>query len=615
MKLFDDDDCIDGTLSTMETEEPIFKLISSTESLYSAHKKVSKTEAKSPLSSVSELAFFNNLKYQYNLIEEHGPSHNKRFVVNLTIGKEEYQAEGRSIKKAQQEAARLALNSTIYKHPPQKPVDDKPLLELKKTSVQKFSDWVSKYSDAKVAYYYSQHSKSVPSYHENIYHLEAENIHRVTLHINNEQFIGEGLSAGEAKEKAAKEALENLREIQGMCMFTDDERVFLAKVLRSNDNQSPISLVTEFASKTQTKMSFELVAEEGPAHLKNFIFKCSVGSLESYGEGSSKKSAKGEAAEMMVELLKVQASHNSGSCTIVNKKPKSRKPKNIVKSEVKTFSEEDDNYDFQVSEKLDPVSKLFQIQQKTRGMDPVFRSLSEKGQNNQFLVEVIVGELSFVGSGPNKKAAKKSAAEGMLTKMGYSTDSIKTHKPNRSKEKRTSFNKFKKVKSTPIGAGLHFNSKNLMKSLKDEVSEPSDLPKDQIKSEGPAGFENKETNRNRKTQSESKTDKKPSMKPKVELEKRSQQLGFRFQFSDFPKGNNTGFLSLLSLTTDPAKVCYGVGDTVESSQDRAALSALENIYKTELTSISEILRDHKGGRATEKEKIIRIMPLVEVETK
>lgn len=37
-----------------------------------------------------------------------------------------------------------------------------------------------------------------------------------------------------------------------------------------------------------------------------------------------------------------------------------------------------------------------------------------------FLLQVTVGENSFVGSGPNKKIAKRNAAEGLLQKLGYS---------------------------------------------------------------------------------------------------------------------------------------------------------------------------------------------------
>lgn len=41
------------------------------------------------------------------------------------------------------------------------------------------------------------------------------------------------------------------------------------------------------------------------------------------------------------------------------------------------------------------------------------------------LLQVTVGEYSFIGTGPNKKIAKRNAAEGLLHLMGYSSSSGK----------------------------------------------------------------------------------------------------------------------------------------------------------------------------------------------
>lgn len=51
---------------------------------------------------------------------EQGPAHKKIFTVTLKLGKEEYEAEGPSIKKAQHSAAAKALSKTEFKHPPPK---------------------------------------------------------------------------------------------------------------------------------------------------------------------------------------------------------------------------------------------------------------------------------------------------------------------------------------------------------------------------------------------------------------------------------------------------------------------------------------------------------------
>lgn len=61
------------------------------------------------------------IPHQYRLTNEQGPAHRKQFTVTLKLGEEEYTAEGASIKKAQHQAASIALAKTNHKHPPSKP--------------------------------------------------------------------------------------------------------------------------------------------------------------------------------------------------------------------------------------------------------------------------------------------------------------------------------------------------------------------------------------------------------------------------------------------------------------------------------------------------------------
>jgi double-stranded RNA-binding protein Staufen len=64
---------------------------------------------------INELARFNKIQLQYLLEDETGPAHNKIFFVKLKLGdNEEYKSSGTSIKKAQQAAAKIALETTKY---------------------------------------------------------------------------------------------------------------------------------------------------------------------------------------------------------------------------------------------------------------------------------------------------------------------------------------------------------------------------------------------------------------------------------------------------------------------------------------------------------------------
>lgn len=66
-------------------------------------------------SSIHSFAFFVQLKHQYRVTDERGPSHDKLYTVVLELGDEHYTAQSKTIKGAQQAAAAIALEKTNYK--------------------------------------------------------------------------------------------------------------------------------------------------------------------------------------------------------------------------------------------------------------------------------------------------------------------------------------------------------------------------------------------------------------------------------------------------------------------------------------------------------------------
>lgn len=62
--------------------------------------------------------------------------------------------------------------------------------------------------------------------------------------------------------------------------------------------------------------------------------------------------------------------------------------------------------------------------------------------------------------------------------------------------------------------------------------------------------------------------------PKQQLLYLAQILDFQVAFSDFPKGNHGEFLTLVTLSTNPPQLLHGSGNTMEESNDQAALKAL-----------------------------------------
>jgi double-stranded RNA-binding protein Staufen len=79
---------------------------------------------------------------------------------------------------------------------------------------------------------------------------------------------------------------------------------------------------------------------------------------------------------------------------------------------------------------INPISRLIQIQQAKKEKEPVYTLLAERGlpRRREFVIQVTVGEQTCTGVGPNKKLAKRTAAEQMLQMLGYSRPSPQPQK-------------------------------------------------------------------------------------------------------------------------------------------------------------------------------------------
>lgn len=130
---------------------------------------------------------------------------------------------------------------------------------------------------------------------------------------------------------------------------------------------------------------------------------------------------------MLAELKKLPPLSPSlamGSISLSRMKRKApqtkKKSRNLIKivQEHKTEPEYGDD--------INPISRLIQIQQVKKEKEPVYTLLEEKGmpRRREFVMEVAVGSLKATGNGPNKKLAKKAAAQNLLTAMGYAKPDI-----------------------------------------------------------------------------------------------------------------------------------------------------------------------------------------------
>ncbi|XP_011505196.1 PREDICTED: double-stranded RNA-binding protein Staufen homolog 2 [Ceratosolen solmsi marchali] len=597
------------------------------------------TREKTPMCLVNELARFNKIQHQYRLTNEQGPAHKKRFTVTLMLGEEEYVADGPSIKKAQHSAASHALTKTWYRKPPPKPTRAirmpgkcptgsgghlPPTVELNALAMKRGEPTIYTFRHAPPAttpapQQFIAHGFTFPriftprySTYNRGFHPEPQGIYLVTLKVGEREFIGRGTTGQAARHDAASRALEQLRQLplpEEMVNSTVAVGEGVGNDAGSSGIDDPnaelkssVSLVHETALKRGLSVSFDVVSETGKPHIRTFMTRCTVGEKVTLGEGSSKKVSKKRAAELMLEELKrlPPVAVNIRNLRLKRKPSATRKKsRNLIKVYQEPRTESDS------SDEVNPISRLVQIQQAKREREPMYNIVEEKGapRRREFIMKVSVGQYSAQGIGPNKKLAKKAAAEALLKTMGYSKPQPQPTKPsiknsnsvgvgsngtenkeNEGKRKVT----FVEVDTNNDTTHNHSQGGTIGRQLVPGLllvdngadSKVISGPSVQIVAEELRGQQQPQSN---------------IVSPKEQLKYLAQLLDFEVQFSDFPKGTYKEFLSLVSLSTDPPQVCHGHGPTKSASRDQAALTALRTLSKLGLDSVTNSNKKDKSN--------------------
>merc|ERR1719189_1719829 len=583
---------------------------------------------KTPMCLVNELARFNKVQHQYRLTDESGPAHKKTFTVNLKIGDtEEYVASGPSIKKAQHAAAAIALEKTQFKHPSPRARNTKnanvtPTVELNALAMKRGEPTTYIFLEPNRANT-NQYPPSHPSInfrgmYNQRYHCGRgpgyPPVFHVQLRVGNREFTGEGATAQAAKHGAAGKALKMLKELpmpDGKSKLDPTTLPFVPDLTNASSEydelKSPISLVHEVALKRNLQVHFEVTRETGPPHMRTFITKCLVGDFITEGEGNGKKVSKKRAAELMLDQLKHLPPVASASVPKVRKPlAGKKKSRNLIKVEQKENPE--------YGQSINPISRLIQIQQARKEKEPVYSLVAERGmpRRREFVMQVTVGQQSATGSGPNKKLAKRAAAEALLQLLGYSRPGPQPSKPalrspgegGGEKGRKLTFvdevsngsgtnggrqlvpgllyidDKAPKYKTPPIVSGAPVSQQvngacnghggqaatiaaELLRGGTSPTAEalvvPQNMP--QLPPQG------------------------QGVSPKEQLAYLSQVLGFSVSYTDFPKKGE--YLSLVSLSTNPPQVSHGAGATLEGSHNNAAHTALKTLASNGLDTVVE----------------------------
>ncbi|XP_062345589.1 double-stranded RNA-binding protein Staufen homolog 2 isoform X2 [Cinclus cinclus] len=369
---------------------------------------------KTPMCLVNELARFNRIQPQYKLLNERGPAHAKMFTVQLALGEQTWEAEGSSIKKAQHAAASKALNETTLPKPTPRPPKNNvnnnpgsitPTVELNGLAMKR----------GEPAIYRPLDPKPIPNYRANYnfrgmynqrYHCPVPKIFYVQLTVGNSEFFGEGKTRQAARHNAAMKALQALQNEPIPEKLPQNGETGKESEEDKDANKSEISVVFEIALKRNIPVTFEVIKESGPPHMKSFVTRVTVGEFTAEGEGNSKKLSKKRAAMAVLQELKK-----------LPPLPVIEKPKLYFKKRPKTILKTGPEY----GQGMNPISRLAQIQQAKKEKEPEYVLLSERGmpRRREFVMQVKVGNDITTGTGPNKKIAKRNAAEAMLLQLGY----------------------------------------------------------------------------------------------------------------------------------------------------------------------------------------------------
>lgn len=553
------------------------------------------TKEKTPMCLINELARYNKISHQYTLIDEQGPAHKKTFYVQLKLGdKEEYKQSGASIKKAQHAAAADALEKTSYTHPPPKPPKvlpqrdldvSTPTVELNALAMKRGEQTMYRPLDNRQNYYPPPNYNYRGMYQQRYHYPRAPRVFQVCLKVGPREFIGEGPTRQDARHDAATKALAMLSKLP---MPSEQDQKAEAATSPSDDVddidklKSEISLVHEIALKRNLKVSFDVIRESGPPHMKTFVTRCSVGEFEAEAEGNSKKMSKKKVAEMMLEKLRELPSLPVSTMKPRNKPNNKKKSKNIIKQVQKA------NPDYGVG--INPISRLIHFQQAQQKKEPVYTLVTERGlpRRREFVIQVQVDDQTCTGVGPNKKLAKRHAAEAMLTLLGYNKPSPQPTKPA--------------IKSATTPEGISGEKKvTFVENNDDSVSDmngkapvgrqlvPGLLLLPDSKYTGGALYN-------------------PSLSgmgdslgfgpsPRLRLGEIAATNNVDIKFDEFAgTTNNTEVLSRVTLMTIPPRIFHGSGPSPDAARDTASLEALAflaNLGKEDISASGDAVKNKK----------------------
>lgn len=555
---------------------------------------------RTPLSQIGEIARFHGASVEYRLVNETGPPHAPTFTVLLRVGSEEFNGQGPSIKKAQHAAALEALEKTTLSKPPAK--SSKPMRKPYSGNSRgesssgggnnKRPNWnliqlTTLAQEMQLPLQFVQQPVQIT---DPFRRGEPPSI--VSVHVGDKVFTGEGVNFNMAKNAAVMVALKAMMKVKQEVDFAKmvQAGVDAEQSMMEADNKSPISIVHEMAMKRGLTVQFEVLKEEGPPHMKIFTVKCKVGEYDTEGEGPTKQAAKKASSEGMIEKLKDVPITIPQSSQGLNLKAMQRGILRQKLQKKKTSTPVVKDVDKQ---QVSPISRLIQIAHVKKFKEPEFVLISTGTETNVenflkqiterdrrmlrkkkpvFTIEVTCGPHTCRGSGSNKKAAKKAAAEAALVAMGYSLQEGFTGELEESGETSEAAAPAvtHKKKERDSGKGVKLQGARQIA--------PGIIVLKSESAQGATGGTTSTAVAQEMKKVGSLMTPCPSASSREGIDKLaylSKLLEITVSYSDFPKKNE--YLSVVSLTTNPPHVAHGCGKTLEEAQNAVRLPNSQTI--------------------------------------
>ncbi|XP_009569199.1 double-stranded RNA-binding protein Staufen homolog 2 isoform X2 [Cuculus canorus] len=569
---------------------------------------------KTPMCLVNELARFNRIQPQYKLLNERGPAHAKMFTVQLTLGEQTWEAEGSSIKKAQHAAASKALSETTLPKPTPRPPKNNvnnnpgsitPTVELNGLAMKRGEPAIYRPLDPKPLPNYRANYNFRGMYNQR-YHCPVPKIFYVQLTVGNSEFFGEGKTRQAARHNAAMKALQALQNEPIPEKLPQNGETGKESEEDKDANKSEISVVFEIALKRNIPVSFEVIKESGPPHMKSFVTRVTVGDFTAEGEGNSKKLSKKRAAMAVLQELKK-----------LPPLPVIEKPKLYFKKRPKPILKTGPEY----GQGMNPISRLAQIQQAKKEKEPEYILLSERGmpRRREFVMQVKVGNEITTGTGPNKKIAKRNAAEAMLLQLGYKASTPLQDQPEKLAENKSwngqNVGFPEPTSNTPKGI-LHlspdvYQEMEASRNKSAPGTTVSYLSSKEMSQTSSSFFSISPTSNSTATIARellmngtsptaeaiglkgiSPASPCSAVQPSKQLEYLARIQGFQVHYSDRQNGKEC----MTCLTLSPVQMTFqGIGSSIEASHDQAALSALKQFSEQGLDPVEGAMKVENGS--------------------